>query len=159
MRTRFRFGITDFLMGCFSVVFLPFMLVFNTMGFLFYAVIFGLTAWLSSLLVEFPYSLIPAFFLFSMFWVRGSYHKLERWTARNNIARIFLLLAHIGAAVLCGRIAGYHLHQLYVITTPVITVQIIGAILLAWINIHQFFYRTDLTLAKCLSFRHTVKKQ
>lgn len=157
MNTRHGFGLIDFLYGCACIVFLPLSVLFNTVGFLFYAALFALVCWLLTLIIEFPFSLILALALFAVLLGRRSYQRMEMWVIGNNVSRTLLLLAHLGAGILCGRIIGYHLHRLYATTTPLVTFQIIGAVIVAWLNMNHFFRRAHLTLSKCLSPRHVIR--
>ena len=155
MNRKKGIGFSDILYGCYCIALLPLSALGNTLGFLFYAAFYIAVASLLGLVLEYPLSLILALFPFSLFIARKSYLKLEEWIAGNAVSRIALLLAHLAAGALCGRVVGVYLHH-YATSTPLLTFEIIGIVIFTYINLNRFLARSNLTLTQCLSPWHTM---
>lgn len=150
MSPRKGIGFLDILYGCYCIVLLPLSALGNTLGFLFYAAFYLVAASLLGLVLEYPLSLILALFPFCILIARKSYLRLESWLIGNVVARNALLLAHLIAGALCGRIVGIYLHR-YATSTPLLTFEIIGMVIFVWINLNRFLARSNMTLTQCLS--------
>ena len=155
MRPKRGIGFLDIIYGCYCIALLPLSGLGNTLGFLFYAAFYVVVASLLGLVLEYPLSLILALFPLCLFIARESYLRLESWIIGNFVSRNALLVAHLAAGALCGRIVGTHLHQ-YATTTPLLTFEIIGMLIFTWVNLDRFLARSNLTLKQCLSPRHVV---